>query len=38
MAAKDLSSFSLIVQSQKTAEILRFAQDDRRLVFSRLLT
>ena len=34
--AKDLRSCSYLVESRETAVILRFAQDDRRLIFSRL--
>jgi hypothetical protein len=35
-AAKHLCSFSQVLEPKTTAEILRFAQDDRSAVFSHL--
>jgi hypothetical protein len=35
-SAKHLCSFSHVLEPKATAEILRFAQDDSRLIFSHL--
>jgi hypothetical protein len=37
-AAKHLCSFSQLLEPKATAEILRFAQDDSRSIFSDLLS